>query len=105
MLKMFYIQYEVRPMPESEDFSLVGSAFANCFVMSESKAMELALAKFSDINWEVVGIEEEPFITTRENYIEELDWLEWYDEAIENGECYIFHRWPLESQEVDVAVH
>ena len=38
------------------------------------------------------------------NDIEESEVLDHYDTALEEGECYVYHLWPVEPQEDD-AVH
>lgn len=100
---MYFIQYEIRPVPGSELFAEVGGAVANCFVAasSEEKAKELALLNFKDNGWEVVTIEDGPFLVYREHYLDNLEWLEWFDQAVQDGEYYVFHEWPPESQEDD----
>jgi hypothetical protein len=99
---MFFIQYELRPKPDSEQFSTVGGAVANCFIDAESaaKAEELALLNFAENGWDVVSVEDGPMAITREN-LEEPEWLGWYDQAATDGECYVFHQWPPGPQEDD----
>lgn len=99
MASMYFIQYEVRPSPRHEDFESVGGAFANCFVLAESadQAQELAMRNFSENHWEVTAVEEPPLVTSRSEY--SGDWLDWYDQATHEGECYVFHQWPNEPQE------
>ena len=74
------------------------------FIQSAAEAERLALRNFSENSWSVVTLEEEPMLVSREDYLEDPEWLEWYDQADENGECYIFHQWPPEPQEDD-AIH
>ncbi|MBX3628165.1 MAG: hypothetical protein KF892_24355 [Rhizobacter sp.] len=100
---MYYIQYEVTPAPDSEHFSSVGGAFVNCFVAADSveKATELALQNFKDNGWLVLGIEEEPVFAERDDYLDQPEWLKWFDLAVAEGECYVFNEWPVEAQEDD----
>lgn len=104
---MYFIQYEIRPLPQSEEFESAGGAIANCFVLasSEQKASEMANKYFQEIAWEVVALEDGPFATNRAEYLEaEPDWLDAFDEAAAEGECYVLHMWPNEAQEED-ALH
>lgn len=100
---MIFIRYEVRPKPGSELFAEVGGAFASCFVATKSKkrAKELALINFSEEGWDVVAIEDEPSPIERADYLDDPEWLEWIDYALEDGECYVFHKWPPGQQEDD----
>jgi hypothetical protein len=104
---MYFVQYEIRPLPQSDDFESAGGAIANCFVRTASKkqAKELALKHFQEISWEVLSLEDGPFVTTRDVYLEaEPGWLVAFDEAAAEGECYVLHMWPNEAQEDD-ALH
>ncbi|WP_157360053.1 hypothetical protein [Caldimonas brevitalea] len=105
MSRMFFIQYEVRPLPEHESYAEIGGAFANCFVLAVSagQAEELALRHLAEIHWEVVSVED-PALPTSRSDSSDAEWLEWYDEAARHGDCYVFHQWPNEPQEDD-AVH
>lgn len=49
------------------------------------------------------SLEEPPTVLNR-NDIEESEILDNYDTAIEEGECYVYHLWPVDLQEDD-AVH
>jgi hypothetical protein len=103
---MFYLQYEVRPLPGNTYWLEAGGAFANCYIYAdaEAEAVKQVQSAFLENCWEVVALEEGPLVTTREQYLEDPDTLECFDEALENGECYVFHLWPLEPQDGD-AVH
>lgn len=100
---MYFIQYELQPKPESEHFSTVGGAIANCFLATESaaKAQELALLNFAENGWQVVSVEDGPMNVERDRYLEDPEWLEWYDQAAVDGECYVFHQWPSGPQDDD----
>lgn len=104
MPQMFFVQYEVRPLPHNEVYAEVGGAYANCFLLAESEAHaeELARRNFSENLWEIVSLEEPASLASRSDLADE--WLEWYDEAEREGECYVFHEWPNEPQDED-AVH
>jgi hypothetical protein len=105
-MKMFYIQYEVRPLPDNADFSTAGGAYANCYVIATSAedAVKRAYENFSEQAWEVVAVEEEPVETARECYLDDPEILAIYDDAVEHGECYVYHMWPIEPQDDD-AIH
>ncbi|MGM9428948.1 hypothetical protein [Hydrogenophaga sp. MI9] len=99
---MLFIQFEVRPQPDSQHFSSVGGAVANCFVEAESEdaARQLAANSLQDNGWEVLSVEDGPVFVERSD-LEDPDWLAWFDQAAADGECYVFHQWPPEAQEDD----
>jgi hypothetical protein len=103
--KVYFIMYEVQPLPDNEEYQTVGGAYANCYVLAEDakQAMKSATENFVDNHWLVLALEEGPEIRARDSYLDEPEVLEWYDEAVENGECYVFHQWPNEPQEEDVV--
>ena len=49
-------------------------------------------------------MQDEPVITAREDFLDDPETLKCFDEAVSNGECYVFHLWPLDPQEDD-AIH
>ena len=97
--------YEVQPLPENQEYQTVGGAYANCFVLAENpkRAMKAAAENFVDNHWRILTLEEGPEIWLRENYLDEPEALRRYDEAVENGECYVFHQWPNDPQDEDVV--
>ena len=103
---LFYVQYEVRPLQTNEYWSEAGGAYANCYVLAETAefATQMVRASLSENYWEIVSLEEGPIVTSRERYLEDPETLESVDEALDSGECYVFHLWPIEPQEGD-AVH
>jgi hypothetical protein len=103
--KMYFMMYEVLPLPENQEYQTVGGAYANCFVRAEGpkQAMNLATENFKDNHWRILSLEEGPGIKSRELYLEKPEILERYDAAVENGECYVFHQWPNEPQDEDVV--
>ena len=105
MPNVFYFQYELRPLPKNEHWEEAGGCYANCYVLAQSaeRAVQLARTAFSENHWEVVSLEEAPMVLNR-NDIEESEVLDHYDTALEEGECYVYHLWPVEPQEYD-AVH
>ena len=106
MLQVFYFQYEVQPLPNNEYFATAGGAYVNCYVVAASaeNAAKLAQANFIENSWAVVAVQDEPVITAREDFFDDSDTLQCFDEAVSNGECYVFHLWPLDPQEDD-AIH
>ena len=101
-MTIFFIQYKTIPLPESDDYESKGGAYVNCFIRenSEKNAVNLALASLKSFGWHIVTVEDAPKVAHRKEYLEsEPEWLEAFDTAVQDGECYIFHTWPNEAQE------
>jgi hypothetical protein len=102
---MYIIQYEVAPAPHSEQFNSVGGAFALCFVRADSaeEAVAAAMLNFEENGWRVVSVNQDACPVTREEIeaLDEPDSLEWFDQALEEGERYVFMQWPPEAQDGD----
>lgn len=93
MTHIFFIQYEVKPLPKNEEYLEVIGAYVNCFIsaLTASQAEALALQNFHAYHWEIIGIEEHVSEIFRDDYSGE--WLECYDLAVQEGECYVYHQW------------
>jgi hypothetical protein len=100
---IFYTQYKAVPLPESEEFEVCGGAYINCWLkaQSEQEASNVACALLRDRGWKVVSVEEECRQVTASAYTEDAEGREYYDEAVTDGECYVFHQWPVDPQEDD----
>ena len=102
---IFFFAYEARPLPQSEDFGQCGGAYINCWVKAESEidAIQMAVKDIKENKWEIVAVEKESRVITDESYVEDPSGLEYYQSATLDGECYVYHRWPNELQDEDVA--
>lgn len=105
-MTIYYVQYHIRPLPQSEDYASAGGAYANCFVQAESAqhAAQRAQAYIDEIQWEVVELEDGPAEVTRDEFTDaEPEWLEAFDGAVADGEHYALYIWPNEAQDDDVV--
>lgn len=98
---IFYVQYHAEPTPESHDFESCGGAYVNCWVKAASidAAARTASAVMADTGWNIVGVEEACCEVTEDWYSEDDEGREYYEQAANDGECYVFHKWPIEPQE------
>ena len=96
MPNIYFIHYELRPAPNSEDFATTGGAFALCYVQAADAAAAQIAAEgyFEETDWVVVNLESGPEQVDRTLYEDEPDMLDAYDEAVAHGECFLFHLWP-----------
>ena len=104
-MPIFYFQYQALPTLQSEAFEDSGGAYVNCWVKadSEMQAREIATKAIEANNWRIVSVEEECREVTEEDFSENEKSLEYYLQATIDGECYVYHQWPNESQEGDIV--
>ena len=106
MKSIFFIEYEVRPNSGTKAFEEFGGAFVNCYVQasSEAEATAFAQAEMTESGWSVIAVEETPAQLDRDYLVNNNpDGLRYFDQAVLDGECYVFHTWGIESQEDDVV--
>ena len=102
-MTIFYIQYESIPTEESKDYKDIGGTVINCWVKATSVEAAKAMAE-SAINqnhWKALNLEES-FSVNEEYYEEDDESLEFYQQAVIDGEVYVYHSWPNEPQEEQV---
>lgn len=104
MSDIYFVAYELAPDAEHPEFAEIGGAVANCLIRAENAdhARKIAQACFDDEDWQVVALETEPHIVTREYFADDPEWQENFDDAQKEGEFYAFFMWPPEMQEGDV---
>ena len=84
MPNIYFIHYELRPAPHSEDFATTGGAFALCYVQAaDAAAAQIAAERyFEETDWIVVDLESGPDQVERALYEDEPDMLDASDEAL-----------------------
>lgn len=102
-MPIYYVQYEAVPAPGSEDFGTAGGAYVNCWVKAKSEraAREQSSAVVTDSGWTILAVEEQCREVTEFCYSSSDEGLEHYRQADVDGECYVFHQWPMESLKGD----
>lgn len=95
---IFYLQYEATPHPESVHFEACGGAYVNCWVNAASAplAHKIAARAIVDNGWMIVSIEERGYEVTEQWYTDDYEMLEYFEQAVNDGECYVFNQWPVE---------
>lgn len=103
---VFYVRYETAPSPGSANFETASGAYVNCWVKanSELEARKQTSTAIKESGWTILAIAEQCREVTDREYAEGDEGLEYYRQAVMDGECYVFHQWPVEPQEGD-AVH
>ena len=100
-MTIFFSRYEAIPLPEAEDFAVCGGAYINCWIQaqSEEEASELAAVVIHERGWKVVSVDEECREVDESLYAEDDKHREYYDQAVLDGGCYVFHQWPVDDQD------
>lgn len=101
-MKIYYIRYEAIPTPDFEDYDEVGGAYINCWIKAktEDEAKEIARKSLNKQQWKLIALEE-CFPVEATYYEDEPESMECFEEALTDGESYIFYEWPNEPQEED----
>jgi hypothetical protein len=100
---VFYLQFEATPLPQSEHFRLCGGAYVNCWVNAGSapQAQKMAATAIVENGWLIVGIEERGYEVTEQWYVDDDETFEYFQQALNEGECYVFHQWPAELRDIN----
>lgn len=117
-MPIFFLQFEAHPMPESEAFEESGGAFVNCWLRADSgkDAERRASVAVRENGWHIISVEEECREVDASDYAddedddeedqdENSDNREYYEQALTDGECYVFHQWPHEALGDSDGVH
>ncbi len=102
-MRIFSVQYHAEPLPGSEEFETCGGAYVNCWIEATSAdaALKMTSATVADSGWTIVSVEEECVEVTEDSYADDEEGLEYFRQAVSDGECYVFYEWPLEPQQGD----
>ena len=98
-MAIYYIQYESIPTIESQDYKDTGGAFINCWVNATSidSAKTIAESAINENHWKILNLEES-FSVNEEYYEENDESLEFYKQAVIDGEVYVYHSWQNEDR-------
>jgi hypothetical protein len=102
-MTIYYAIFEATPKPDSPQFENCGGAFINCWVRAQSsnEAESVAAAAISVSGWNMISQEDEWRELTDHSYSELDEEWRWYQQAVTDGECYVYHLWPPEAQDGD----
>ena len=90
------------PKPESADLSDVGGAFATVFVVNpyEEQALEAARALVENHGWRVQELDSMEWVEL-EDFPAGAPGRELYEQAMVDGICARFHRWPVNAPDAN----
>jgi hypothetical protein len=105
-MPIFHVQYEVVPAPDSPAFAEVGGAFVNCWVTADSlpSASTMAHDAIRDGGWTIIALVDECREVGEQSYDADDDALPYFRQAVEDGECFVYHQWPVDVHDGD-SIH
>lgn len=96
---MHYLQFEATPQPNHPEASSLGGAFVNCWVVADTQSDAEAMARknIAEQLWRIDKLVE-CFVDDRDLYDADADQLQYYDQAVIDGEVYVFHTYPIDDE-------
>ncbi|HLF83972.1 MAG TPA: hypothetical protein VI837_07360 [Blastocatellia bacterium] len=105
---MRYYCFVAKPKPESAVAQEYGGAYVNCWVSGDDPelAESEARAHIDASGWRIEAKEEDFVVCTNDDIDDEAIPFkkgaeQYYKAAQEDGACYVFHTWPLGTDEAD----
>jgi hypothetical protein len=97
-MPIFFFQFEVRPKRTHPKRDQYGGAMVNCWILRDTQSQAEAVARcwIGDDDWRVTRIEQATEMT-REQQAEYPEGMEYFEQAENDGEVFVFHTWPLEA--------
>ena len=97
---MILITFEAIPRHDSPEASEVGGAYVTCWIAAnDMHEAELdARQHIHESGW-IVGERTETSVIERADVEDDPDSLAYFDEARADGACFVFHTWPLGSDD------
>jgi hypothetical protein len=104
MAKVCFFQFEAIPKHDNPESVDVGGALINCWVSAPTlREGELLARSHVDASGWLIGSREDAAVIERSDCIGDPDALAFYSEAEAQGAVYIFHTWPLGSDDDDTS--
>jgi hypothetical protein len=94
---MRFLRYKAHPKKSTAAFQSYGGAHLACWVnvKDPKEARQRAEALIAESDWEIDALEDEHALT-REGYEESSDGLQYYDQALIDGEVLVAYTFPKE---------
>lgn len=91
---LYFVGYEVEPLPGSENITTASGAFANVWIDATSKeeALRVSAREVLSAGWTILSLETAHEVT-RKDYADDTSGLEFYDQALIDGIVLVFHTW------------
>ena len=97
---MVFLAFEVFPLDSNRKSSDRGGAFVNCWIniRDQEKAEIQARKEIYKAGWHVISLNKVKTVN-RKYFNDNKESLEYYEQAKIDGECYVFHTWPLDADD------
>lgn len=91
-----FLTGECTPSKNHPDSSEIGGAFVSCWVRADALAVAETIArrKLVDQHW-ILDEFDDLFEVDRESFVENPEHLRYFDQAIKDGEVYLFNAYPI----------
>ena len=103
---MLFFEFECSPLPGSAAADRYGGAFATCWIDSgdQSEAEVQARGFLEGEGWRVETVEE-AYVIARSVYDDghSPEGLERFDRAVQDGDCYQIHTYPVGGRDDDTG--
>ena len=95
---IYYVMIEAVPNRNNPERKEYGGAYINCYAKADTSAEAVKQVKeyIRKENWNFVKLED-IFCVQREQYLDDLDSLQCFDNAVQYGLDAIFYTWPIDS--------
>lgn len=102
---MFQFIVEAIPHPQSSNAQQFGGAWVTCWIDFAGKEGAELLTKFylEQEGWQIQGIDQVNWVV-RDDVINEPQTLQYISEAEESGASFVYHTWPLTSEDADTSL-
>lgn len=99
-MSMYFFTFLAVPTPDAKEFHEAGGAYVNCWIQDDDResAQESATHLIQDYGWTVESLEEAGTVTG-DDYGEGDEDLEFYEQALTEGEVLVFNTWPRGDEE------
>ncbi|RKY93942.1 MAG: hypothetical protein DRQ01_03555 [Ignavibacteriae bacterium] len=93
-MNIFYFRFSCIPINNSENYENYAGGYVNCWIRSnnEDSAQRIAEGVISKQEWEVEHLEEK-FIIEKGYYGQNDEGAKYYEQALLDSECCVFHTW------------
>jgi len=91
---IYFLNFLAKPQPEADSYGDAAGAYVNCWIGATKQSEAEALAKqyIREYGWSVES-KEDAFKVSREDYVEDKKRLRYFEQAVSDGSCLVYHSW------------
>jgi len=99
-MPIYFFNFLAKPLPEAESYGVAASAYVNCWIEAakQTEAESLARQYILEYGWEVES-KEDSFKVSREAYEEDEERLPYFERAVSDGSCLVYHSWGVDTHD------